>query len=141
MRPEQLEELLRELASINTFEYSVETPDASDSLLTPLAANIKLVKRIVRFTNDAAAPTVREGVMTVVRALGLRRGRVIGKDQDGLEKAFKLLNTPDSFGRFEHDDLADENILNLSKVEDSPFLGEMLKAAHQNKSIFESHEA
>ena len=97
-----------------------------------------MMRRVIRFNNDAAALTIRQGIMSVVRALGLTRGRVVGKDRQGLERAYKLLNTPDSFGQFEHDDLADENKFNLLKGEDSAFVSDMLKAAHDNKVIFEA---
>lgn len=136
VRQEKLQELLEELKIINFIEYEVATFTADEPTLTPLEPFVKKETRRLRFHPDMTADGLRSRLGDFVRRGNMRQGRVVGRDHEGIERIYRLLENPDSFGQYEYEDLADEHVLNLEDVAESPFVKEMLSVVEKNKTIF-----
>lgn len=124
VRSETLQALLDELEQIKYFDFTLAAIDDNDALLTPLRPYAKKQRRIVRF--KATQVGVVNAIVNIVKAKGIRVGRVGGVDAEKREHVYRLIENPDKFAEFEYDEIADETILNVAKVEESPFFDEML---------------
>lgn len=137
VRNEALSELLEELDKISCFEFELATLTAKEPKFTPLAPHIKKEVHKIRFRAGSGLEIIKRTVATAVNDLHIKEGKVIGRDSGGLEKVLKLMENPDSFGRFEYEELADETVLNLASIENSTFFDKVFEAIEANQGLFE----
>jgi hypothetical protein len=137
VRPEKLGSLLSELSRISTFEFSYKTFAVNEPIFSQVADDVTTESHVMRFSKDGLVSKLRQAIVALVNDYGIGRGKVTGKDFDGLERTVRLLNTPDSFGERTHEHVTDQKNFTLDDIRESPFIDDMLSIAHQFKSHFE----
>jgi hypothetical protein len=137
VRSESLTELIQELEKIGSFEFELATLPAAEPKFTPLTPFIKKETHTFRFTPGTGIEVIRRTISSAVKDLGITRGKVSGRDSGGLEKILRLMENPDSFGRYEYEELADETVLNLEAIEKSTFFDKVFEAIAANRGLFE----
>jgi len=139
VRKEALSKLLRELDRIKFFDFTLTTIEDNDALVRPLKAYAKKNRRIVRFGSNGSG--LIPAIVGIAQRSGITGGRVGGVDAENRERVFRLIENPDTFGEYEYDELANDTVLNLANVEQSPFFERMLgivTGSAEMKAIFET---
>ncbi len=138
VREEGLDDLMAQLFTFKVFEFDVSTITIPDEGYAPLNGCIKKDTRRLRFEPKVDAGSIRSGISWLIRKYKITKGKVIGKDEDGIEQIFRLMENPRSFGNYEYEEIADETVLNLDNIEESSFFNEMLQVVEKNRPIFEA---
>lgn len=136
VRPEAFSALVAQLSSIKALTVSVTTLAYRNTIFSPLAKRAKRMTQRFRFPSNAAPAGVLEDIETLVAIPELESARVEGKDENGLDQVIKLQNTPDSFGIFDYDRVAEMMNFSPRDFAASPFLKELMKVAEEKKSLF-----
>lgn len=137
VRQENLGDLISELRTINSLDFNFLAVTDEESMFRPLGDKVREVHRGVTFTRSTGVNDVKDAILNIIRANKISRGSIAGHEEDGTPRILDLEKNLESFGEFDHDDIADEVTLNLSAVEQSPLLKKMHTAARADKMIFE----
>lgn len=138
IRAEQLEELIKELKRVKSFEWCVATPTVEQDEFKPLAQHIKNKTSKLAFAVGAPVDALAKAVVALIGATPLARGRIEGEDEDGSARVLRIMNNPENFGEYEYDDLAGRiDDLNLTKFEHAWVVSEMIKSCKAHAHIFE----
>lgn len=137
VRLEKLPALLAELSRISAFEFAYKSFAVNEPIFAQVADDVTTEWHTVRFSKDGAFDKVRRAIVDLVKHREIGRGKITGKDDEGLERTIKLFNTPDFFGERVHEAVADQKNFTLDDIGQSPFIGELLDLAHESKEHFE----
>jgi hypothetical protein len=138
VRTEQLQELLEQLKRIRSFEFEFLTLTEKESLFTPLSSVVKTETHRLSFKPKVDPGTIVGSIVSFVRARHIRRGRVDGVDEDGVDRVFRILDNPDCFAEFEFEELAEEAKLDLGDIARSPILIQILEVISKHRHQFET---
>lgn len=138
VRKEKLKSLLEEFDRITVFEFDVQAMVSNDPEYAPVKPYVRRETRRFRFFAEASQSAIKGWIDKACGALGVGRGRVEGKDEDGETMAYRLMDNPDSFGSFEYEEIADDSVLSFSNFEQSPLLDGMSSVLREHHHIFET---
>lgn len=123
VRREQLPALLAKLRKISAFEFDASTLFANDSWFRPLAGEVAARRVKLRFNADASVGTLAERIVDTVTRQSIQTGRIEGEDEDKVRQIIYIIDTPDSFGHYDFNEVVKEGMIDYAHVEKSPFLG------------------
>jgi hypothetical protein len=129
VRPEAFDKLISDLKSINAVTLNISTLAYENTLFTPLSRVARRMTQRYTFGSNAPLTSLVAGIKQVVSGANVDGAKVEGIDQENLEQVIKLVNTPDFFGEFDFDSVAENMTITPSDFVHSNFLTEILKAA------------
>lgn len=136
VRPEAFAALIKQLKSVKSLTVSITTLAYKNTIFSPMAKHAKRITQSFRFPSNAQPGGFLEDIENLVAIPELESARVEGKDEHGLDQVIKLQNTPDSFGVFDYDRVAELMNLSPSDFAASPFMKELMKVADDKKALF-----
>ena len=139
VRQEKINELLKELDTIRSFEIDFFNLKASDSAFTPLSQFVCKERRTFGFIKKTLATVLTPTITGIISKFDITNGRVFGKDVDGIEKIIKISENPDNFSEYEYDNIAEKlNLLDIEVFYENWVIKELLSKADEYKHIFEA---
>lgn len=135
VRKETFDKLVSQLKSIKAITVSLATLAHEETVFTPLAREAK--KMIHRFTFARGTPVghLVKGVRSFMKQADVETAKVEGVGEDGLDQVIKLINTPDFFGEFDFDSVADMMTITPNDFVSSTFLKQIIKAAKEAPAL------
>lgn len=135
-RRENFERVVRELTRVTSFQYDIVTQADMSQSFRPLAANAKLERRTIRFNTGVSGGSIIDGIISLVpSAVSDQMFRVSGHDNDGERTVDLMAPKPDDFAVDDVDELADEVVLKLHSISDSPYVDTMLSVLAENPGL------
>jgi hypothetical protein len=139
VRPEKIGELLEELDSIRALEIDFFSLKANESEFTPLTNLVSKERRRFSFLKEKQTLELPPIITNIILKLNVTKGRVFGKDLNGIERIIRISDNPDNFGEYEYDSVAEKlNSLNIENFYDNWIIKELLKKAKEFNHIFEA---
>lgn len=139
IRKEKLTELMLELDRIKSFEYSFAYLTANEPEYEPLKRWVNKERTKLSFAKGSPKNNLADVIGSIVKGKGINKGKVTGIDVDGIERILRITDTPDSFGEYQYDDVADKiNALDIENFQDSWVIKELLAKCSESKHIFEA---
>lgn len=135
VRKEKFDQLIKELKSINTVTLAVSTLAYEKTEFTPMSHLANKMTQRYTFTKGTKIRSVVNGLLKVVSKADIENAKVEGIDEDGLERIIKLSNTPDFFGEYDFDKVAEAMTIAPAQFVDSPFLKTLIKVAKEAKAL------
>lgn len=128
-----LRRLLNELRGIDSFEFEFEELTAN-SFLSPLEGKAKKKVRRLVYSKTPKTHLIKP-IVDAVNGLGLTSGSVVGQKRTGGTKRIDILENPCSYGEFDVDEIANDEMLDVSDIKSSPFLKQMLDIAKNTAQV------
>lgn len=139
VRKEKLKEILGEFEKIKSFEFDFLHLEAKEKEYEPLSPYVKKERRQFGFIQNSPVHVLSQEIGKIVNSIGITKGRVVGEDKNGIERAIRIMDNPDNYGEYEYDDITKKlNLLTLDKFESSWVVEELLKKCQNFKYIFEA---
>lgn len=136
-RKESFQKMLEQLKTVSLFQFDLNVLTDDGGLFTPLRPFAKSEKHTIRFTHVSAGAIAKLLTDLVIKN-HLGRGRVIGEDQDGVERIINLVNTPDIFAEMSYDDVTQDQGFDLENLKDCPLIQEMIVIMKKHPKAFEA---
>ena len=138
VRKEKLKEMIEQLKRVKAFEYTFTELTAQEPEFKPLKNFVKKERTKLSFSATSPVQLLAGTITNIVRKVGIDQGKVMGIDEEGIERVLRLTNNPDNYGEYEYDDVAPKiNALEVSEFEKSWVIQELLDKCQENKHIFE----
>jgi hypothetical protein len=138
VRKERLKQLMEELKQINAFEFDLVEISVKEPTFTQVSGMVSSERHTIRFDRKVSVVSkIRSAISEAIRERGIATGRVLGKDARNLDRILKIVDTPDTFGRYDYDAVATDASFDVDALEASPFLQEMIAVAEKNREHFE----
>lgn len=138
VRRDALLAMLSEMKRIRSFEFELTALAASDPRFSPLDGMLRRETHRLSFDIGVNKNTLARKIASIVKDVAISKGKVSGTGANNFEQTLKLVRNPDSFGDYDFDEVADETVLNLASVEDSPFIQTMLEKTQMHRALFEA---
>ena len=137
-RRDSFEDAIKNLLEVKQFEYDILTPSSMTQEMQPLSTKLKTERRQIRFKANLSGTSLWNRIKNMLPGTGdgRQRFRVIGKDTSGERVPIDFIAPPDHFSEDDFDDLADNEILNLSNVGNSGYVQKLLHLFEQRKALF-----
>lgn len=137
-RRDSFEDAVKNLSQVKQFEYDILTPSSMTQELQPIGTKLKLERRQIRFEANVSGSSFWDKIKDMLPGSpnGSQRFRVVGEDTSGDRIPIDLIAPPDHFAEDEYDELADNETLTLSNVEDSVYVRKLLSLFEQRKAFF-----
>jgi hypothetical protein len=129
VRKETFDKLIEEYKSISAVTLNVSTMAYEDTAFTPLSHEANKMTQRYTFSKGTAVGSLINGIREVISRANVDGAKVEGVDEDGLERIIKLANTPDSFGEFDFDGVAETMAITPNDFVASSFLMELIEVA------------
>ena len=137
VRPEKLEELVKGLETIRSFEVDFFALKADEPEFAPMSPYLKKERRIFSFRRKTKAKDVVGIIKDAVTNLSIIRGRVIGRDVSNIERIIRISENPDNFGEYDYDFVAEKvNSLDLNDFVKSWVAEELRNKFNEYDHIF-----
>lgn len=138
VRTDALKTMIGELKRVKAFEYCLSTPVVAEQAFVPLKPFVNRKSERLVFTVGTPVQVAANALDAFVSSTSLRKGRVEGVDEHGIERILRIVENPDTFGEYEYDDLATKlNELDLTEFHKSWVISELIEKCKANKAIFE----
>lgn len=135
-KPADFVALIAELASVRSFEYGLSTVHVPGDSFGPQNSNLKKVTEKVLFKKGTTAQQIAEQIQDFVNAQDISAGKVVGEDEEGIDRPVHLTNNTESFAEYEFDDVAAELELTLDNFSESWVISKLIEAAEQHPGMF-----
>lgn len=135
VRKETFDKMVSELKAIQAVTLSVSTLAYADTAFSPIALVAKNMSQRFTFGKGASVASVASSILKVAKASDVEGARVEGVGEDGLEQIIKMFNTPDVFGEYDFDDIAQTMTISPIDFAKSAFLQSIIKVAKEEPVI------
>lgn len=135
VRKETFDKMVSELKSIQAVTLAVSTLAYADTAFSPIALVAKNMSQRFTFGKGASVASVASSILQVAKATDVEGAKVEGVGDDGLEQIIKMFNTPDVFGEYDFDDIAQTMTISPLDFAKSSFLQSMIKVAKEEPVI------
>ncbi|MCC7351843.1 MAG: hypothetical protein IT446_14885 [Phycisphaerales bacterium] len=139
-RQETLNEILKDLDRIKSFEFDFATLTVDGNGFTPLRDAVKKESHTLRFKKDWSVASIRDQLVSIIESKRLTKGRIEGRDSSGLEQVVRLTNNPDVLAEADYDDLAKTIEIDLGKIKEAHCLQVLLKVAGSKENHARMHK-
>jgi hypothetical protein len=138
VRKEKLKDLIEELQRVKAFEYSFLSLTVDEPEFQPLKNYVRKEKTSLAFTSQSPVQSIAGAISSFVKKHSVEDGRVVGVDENGLERVLRITDNPDNFGEYPYDEVAPKiNELDVNEFEKSWVVQELLDKCEAYKHIFE----
>lgn len=138
VRKEKLKDLIEELQRVKAFEYSFLSLTVDEPEFQPLKNYVRKEKTSLAFTSQSPVKSIASAITNFVKKHGVEDGKVVGIDEDGIERVLRITDNPDNFGEYSYDEVAPKiNALDVDEFEKSWVVQELLEKCEAYKHIFE----
>jgi hypothetical protein len=139
VRSEKLADMIAKFNDITRLDITAVELQKNEPWASPdVEVAVKHVSHRFSFIRDVPAARQRAAAARLIEAMGARRGKVVGTDDEGEEQIFKLSRNVDSFGDFPFDHIAERMVFDPKDLASSDPVREIVKAAGENKAYFET---
>jgi hypothetical protein len=139
IRQENLNALIMEFQHVKAFEYCLTTLTVPEPTFEPLRNYVDKERTKISFNVTTPTSILASIIPNFVRAHDINNGKIIGTDDEGIERVLRIMNNPDSYGEYSYDDVAPKiNSLDISLFYKSWVITELLKACDEHNHIFEA---
>jgi hypothetical protein len=141
VRKEALADIIEELKKVKSFEYHLSTAEPVTGAFTPAQPYIRRTSHRISFSSGAPVSVLAKAVGAFAKESDIKAGRVVGEDQDGVERIIRIFDNLSNFGEYEFDELAPTlNALDLTKFAACSIVSELVKKCKEKKAFFELPE-
>lgn len=137
VRQETFDKMVVELKSIQAVTLSVSTLAYQETAFSPLALVAKNMSQRFTFGKGASVAGIASSILQVTKIADVESAKVEGVGEDGLEQIIKMFNTPDIFGEYDFDDIAQTMTISPADFAKSTFLQAIIKVAGEQSVIKE----
>jgi hypothetical protein len=137
VRKESFDKMVSELASIQAVTLSVSTLAYQETTFSPLALVAKNMSQRFTFGKGTLVGDIASSILKVAKIGNVESAKVEGVGEDGLEQIIKMFNTPDQFGEYDFDEIAQTMTISPADFAKSAFLQAMIKVAKEQPVIKE----
>lgn len=138
VRKDKLKDILLELERIKSFEFDFLTLEAKEKQFQPLSGLISKSRERFSFTPKASVASIANGITDTIDIFKLKKGRIIGEDENGIQRVISILDNPDNYGEYEYDEVASRlDSLTLEAFESSWIIEELINKCSEFKHMFE----
>lgn len=135
VRAETFRSMVKELKRINSVTLTVSTLTYNDTVFTPIALVAKNMTQKFTFEKKSLIGNVVPTVLGVTGLDGVKRAKVEGVGEDGLDQVIKLYDTPDMFGEHDFDDIVGTMTISPADFAKSKFLRSIIDVANNETVI------
>jgi hypothetical protein len=118
LRRESFEDLVRNLRAVSKVSIQFKEYQPNERLFRSLAEKSKVVKHTLTF-RDKYEGSLRDDIIELARSDMLKDLRGVGIEEGDVERRFRLLNEPESLGRFDFNDVVLETEFDSNDVRSS----------------------
>jgi hypothetical protein len=112
---------------IKKISIEFETIDSIGNAFAPLSGTINKAKHTLSLSKKSPIKTKIHNVVSFFSQNNIKKGTIEGKDQDGYDIIYKMMNDYDKFATYEYDDLVPSLSLDSSDIKNSITTNEISK--------------
>lgn len=135
VRKETFDEMISKLSAIKVITVSLATLAHEESVFSPLAREARKMTHRFSFATGTPVGRLLKGMRSFMKGTDVESAKVEGVGEDGLEQVIKLINTPDFFGEYDFDEIADQMSIAPADFVISPFLKQVIKVANEAPAL------
>lgn len=130
-RKGKFEERIRQLRELTAIEFEYKVLETEEQPFEPLYPYLKRAKHTMSFNTGGGAAKKIAAVANWFSEQEMRKAKVVGLDEHGVEVTYKLFNDYDKFATFNYDDLVPSLSLDRDDVENSINNNAVIKSLQQ----------
>ena len=130
LRRSSFDALIRDLRQIRRLTLQFKQYIPGTRAFRPLASKASAIRHKLTF-RDQYGGALREDIVSLARSRDLKDLRGVGIGEDGLERRFRLLNEPETLGRFDFNDVVLNTAFDSNNVADSMANAPMIARLHE----------
>lgn len=130
LRRSSFESLIRDLRQIRRLTIQFKKYIPGTRAFRPLASKAKVIRHKLSF-RDQYGGALRDDVISLARSRDLKDLRGVGIGEDGLDRRFRLINEPETLGRFDFNDVVLNTEFDSSNVAGSMANAPMIARLHE----------
>lgn len=130
LRRSSFEALIRELRQIRHLTVQFKQYVPGTRAFRPLASRASSIRHKLTF-RDQYGGALRDDIISLAQSPDLKDLRGLGTGEDGLDRRFRLINEPETLGRFDFNDVVLNTEFDSNNVADSMANAPMIARLHE----------